>query len=41
MHEIDTIVVSHRLTIDPFAKLVAQRKRKVGEEKRASIEENV
>lgn len=35
---IGTKVVIHRLAIHPFAKLVAQRKRKIGEEKKAAID---
>lgn len=38
---IDTKVVSHHLTIHPSAKLMAERKQKVGEDKRAAINEEV
>lgn len=38
---INTKVVSHRLTIHPYARPVAQRKRKVDEEKMAAIDEDV
>lgn len=41
MPGIDTKVVNHHLAIHPSAKLVAQRKRKVGEETRADIHEEV
>lgn len=41
MSGIDTKVVSHRLTIRLTTKPVAQRKRKVGEEKTDTIEEDV
>lgn len=41
MPRIDTKVVSHPLIIHPNAKLVEQRKWKVGEEKRAVIDEEV
>lgn len=41
MPGIDTIVVCYLLGVDPSAKLVAQRKYKVGEEKRVSIDEEV
>ena len=37
----DTKVASHHLSIHPFSKPVAQRKKKVGEEKRAAIDENM
>lgn len=39
MPAIDTKLVSHPLTIHPSAKPVAQRKHKVGKEKRAIIDE--
>lgn len=41
MPGISTKVVSHCLAIRPSAKQVAQRKRKVGEEKRITIDEEV
>lgn len=41
MSRIDTRVVFHRLSINPSARLLSQRKRKVGEEKKATIEEDV
>lgn len=41
MPSIDTKVMSHRLAIHPFAKLVVQRKRKVGEKKRVVIDAEV
>lgn len=38
---IDTKVVSHRLAIHPSTKPVAQRKWKLGEEKRVAVDEEV
>lgn len=38
---IDTRVVPHFLVVNPSSKLVAQRKKKVGEEKRTTIDEEV
>lgn len=41
MLDIDTKVLIHHLTIHPSAKLIAERKQKVGEDKRAAINEEV
>lgn len=41
MRGINANVVTHHLTIHPSTKPVAQRKQKVGEEKRATIDEEL
>ena len=41
MPGINTKVASHRLVVHPSVRLVAQRKRKVGKEKRVAIDEEV
>lgn len=41
MLEIHIKVVSHCISINPSAKLVAQRKKKVGEEKKVAIDKEV
>lgn len=41
MEGIDTRVVCHFLAINPSVKSIAQRKQKIGEEKRIAIDEKV
>ncbi|MCI75298.1 hypothetical protein A2U01_0096566, partial [Trifolium medium] len=41
MPGIDESVITHKLSISPNTKPISQRKRKVGEERRATINEEV
>jgi len=41
MPEIDPNVVCHHLVVNPSVKLVVQRKRNIGEERRKAVEEEV